>query len=64
MSQHIGEIFSEDWDCRKLGLGIRVVWGVKCAICGIVAVCLSEEEAKKCMTAHASAMQQDIAGEG
>jgi hypothetical protein len=64
MSEHIGEVFSENWDCRKLGLGFRVVWGVKCATCGIVAVSLSEEEAKKCMTAHANEMQEDAAGEG
>jgi hypothetical protein len=61
MDQHICEIFFGNWDCRKLGLGSRVLWGVKCAVCGIVAPCVSEEEAKKCMAAHVSEMQEDTA---
>jgi hypothetical protein len=58
MSEHICEIFFGNWDCRKFGLGTRVVWGVKCAVCGIFAVYVSEGEAKKCMTAHANEIQE------
>jgi hypothetical protein len=63
MNEHICEIFFGNWDCRKFCLGIRVVWGVKCAACGIVTSCVSEEEAKKCVTAHATKMQENTAGE-
>jgi hypothetical protein len=63
MGEHICEVFFGNWDCTKFGLGTRVVWGVKCAVCGIVAACVSEEEAKKCLTAHASEIQEDTAGE-
>ena len=62
MNQHICEIFFENWDCRKVGLGIRVIWGVKCAVCGMVGACVSEEEAKKCMTVHVSETQEYTAG--
>jgi len=58
MSQHICEIFFGNWDCGKFALDIRVVWGVKCAVCGIVAVCVSEEEARRCVTAHASEIKK------
>ena len=61
MDQHICEIFFGNWDCSKFGLDIRVVWGVKCADCGIVAVCVSEEEAKKCGAGHASEIQEGTA---
>jgi hypothetical protein len=63
MGDHICEMFFENWDCRKFGLGIRVVWGVKCAVCGLVAVCVSEEEAKEWVTAHTRGLQEDAAGQ-
>jgi len=63
MNEHTCEIFFENWDCRKVNSGIRVVWGVKCAVCGIVAACMSEEEAKKCVTAHTSEIKEDAGRE-
>jgi hypothetical protein len=63
MSEHICEVISGNWDCSKFGLGIRVVWGVKCGVCGIVATCVSEEQAKECATAHASEIQKVTTGE-
>jgi len=64
MSQHNCEIFFGNWDCTKFGLDTRVVWGVKCAVCGMVATCINEEEAKECVTAHASEIQEDAADKG